>query len=332
MAPHSAVVHVSSAQALTERIDARLAACRDELATLDVEVRSVAPTAIGTARDLVGAAHVHGVVTLVDPARLVTAQWFSAIQSRRTWTLISYAAAAAGSDEPEADQMRDQLRRGIDPQNLVAQMVQLLGAENVTVVTTPRTDANELWERFCTACGLDEAPPATGRGETVELGHALTPTPLGAVSTELVRQLNELEPVRELDEPSYAASVTSVVARDALAGRTEPAVGAPDRYQEWAAAEADALISAVVSSGLEVVGELDELRPHTLTGNRDSTPTTTDLLAAAIDGLAGLVTAHSTLSERDPTSRRPSHQGGRRNEQRGARRLVSGLRHRILRG
>ena len=327
MAPHPAVVHVSSAQTLTEHIDEGLSVCRDEFARLDTRVVSATPANLEATAELLGTPTVHGVVTLVDPARLVTAQWFAAIRSQRTWTLSAYADAAVGSAEPNAAEMQEQLWWGLEPHSLTTRAIEVFGAENVTVVTTPHSDSTELWRRFCRACGVEE-PPRAGRRSK---GHPLDPTTVGVAPAELIRRLNELGPVREMGAQSYAASVTTVVAQDALNTRAQRVVALPPDYERWAAAQADALIGVVAASGVEVIGELDDLRPSPRADSDGSTPTTTELLSASIDGLAELVVAHATLSESDMGSQSLSRPGLRRKVRIRARRLASVLRHRIRR-
>ena len=56
-----------------------------------------------------GKSRVHCILTVRDISRLVTAQWQTAMRSRRLWTLTDYCAAAATdtSTHPDAESMQD---------------------------------------------------------------------------------------------------------------------------------------------------------------------------------------------------------------------------------
>jgi hypothetical protein len=226
------------------------------------------------------------ILTTRDLARLVPAQWQTAMRQRNTWTLDEYAAAVAGvSTGKKAKDAARHFWRRQDYGKILEHWAGLVGVDNITVVTVPPSggDPDELWRRFCRASGLDEDAYAT-----TDMSHES----LGAASAEVMRRLNETAPITDMSMRSYQKSVNGALTRRVLAERRsqEPGLSLPTAHREWADREAARVIAEIEAVGATVIGDLDDLKPRP-SGKDPVAPEqlpAEQLLAAAIDGLAGL--------------------------------------------
>jgi hypothetical protein len=221
-------------------------------------------------------------VTVRDLLRSLPAQWQQSTQHRKTWTWQEYAEAVVSADKnhPATNNFWSQH----DLETIVQRWAKVVGAQNVYVITVPQAGAEPtlLWQRFTEALGLPpvEVEPVAPSNES-----------LGAVSAELMRRVNQaIEPL-DLTEQQYNTSVRAFLAREVLAARrpVEPKVLPPAAAARWAEAEADRLIAATRESGVNVIGDLDELRPVSTDFSDDSHPSDGDVLDAAVDALSALV-------------------------------------------
>jgi hypothetical protein len=239
---------------------------------------------------------VHVVLTVRDVARLVPAQWQTAMRQRNTWTLDEYADAVAGVEQGKrAKQAAKHFWRRQDYGPILERFVAAVGLDHVRVVTLPPsgTDPNELWRRFCSACGLD--PDGTEPGE-------VSHESLGAASAELMRRLNAHPQVEAMPLRTYQQSINGALTRRVLGPRRsqEPSLTLPARHREWAAREAERLIADIDAVGVDVIGDLDDLRPR----ESSKEPVAPELLSpdllleAALDGLAGLAQEHAELQRK----------------------------------
>ncbi|HVQ87159.1 MAG TPA: hypothetical protein VMT88_03160 [Actinomycetes bacterium] len=236
------------------------------------------------------------VLTTRDLARQVPAQWQTAMRQRNTWTLDEYADAVAGVSTGK--QARDASRhfwRRQDYGKILAHWGEVVGVENLTVVTVPPSggDPSELWHRFCQATDL-----VADQFKTTDASHES----LGAASTEVMRRLNQTTAINSMTMRSYQKSVNGALSRRVLSSRRsqEPGLTLPTAHTEWAAQEATRLIDEIKSVGAELVGDLADLNP-TATAAAPLAPEqlpAEQLLAAAIDGLAGLAVEHAKLREK----------------------------------
>ena len=253
-----------------------------------------------------GGGRVEVVLTVRDIARLVPAQWQTSVRQGSTWTLSDYADAVAGVAEGEdAENASRHFWERQDYSPILTRFVEALGLEQVRVVTVPPSggDPAELWRRFCQACDLD-ANAMTPGGVSHES--------LGAESAEIMRRVNALAPIQSMPRRAYKKSVNGALSRKALAPRRseETSLVLPDQHREWADAEASRLIADIEAVGVEVIGNLDDLRPRP-SSKRYVAPdqiSSDALLSAALDGLAGLAIEHAKLVEKG--NRTPDASGG----------------------
>jgi hypothetical protein len=236
--------------------------------------------------DTIEASRFEIVLTARDLARSVPAQWQSSVRQRYTWTLGEYADAVAAT--PPGKQVDGPARhfwRRQDSPTILDRFVGRVGVDRVRLVTVPPSggDPDELWWRFCRASGIDASitQPAAVAHES-----------LGAASAELMRRLNASGPVEELSVADYKKAVNHGLSRHTLAQRRgeEPGLTLPDRHRDWAERQAERLIRGIEATGVEVVGDLDDLRPRPAARefvSPEDLPAG-DLLDAALAGLAGM--------------------------------------------
>ena len=162
----------------------------------------------------------------------------------------------------------------------------------VRVVALPPSGADpaELWLRFSRACDLDPSKTKPG---------GMSHESLGAASAELMRRLNAHPTIEKMPMRAYQKSVNGALTRRALGRRRslEPGLALPAAYAEWADREAARLIADIEAVGVEVVGDLEDLKPRP--GRKVAVAPQdvpdADLLEAALDGLAGIAAEHAAL-------------------------------------
>jgi hypothetical protein len=236
------------------------------------------------------------VLTTRDLARLVPAQWQTAMRQRNTWTLDEYADAVAGAaDGKQAKMAARHFWRRQDYGPILQRWVDAVGLAQVRVVTLPASggDPAELWNRFCRACDIDPA--------TTEPGGASHES-LGAVSAELMRRLNSHPTIDEMPMRTYQKSVNGALTRRVLGQRRslEPGLALPEGHFPWAERESARVIADIEALDVEVIGDLGDLKPRPPKSPPiapEELPAE-DLLAAALDGIAGLAAEHAELMKK----------------------------------
>jgi hypothetical protein len=236
------------------------------------------------------------------------------MRQRNTWTLSEYADGAAATSDPEKTKGAGRhFWTRQDYGAILTHWAKFVGVENLTVVTLPPSgaDPGELWRRFCEATVLE--------GEGFELADASHES-MGAASSELMRRLNATQPIMDMDRRDYQKTVNGALTNRVLSlrRRGEARLGLPSEHVEWADREARRVIDEIKAVNPRVIGDLDDLVPRPA----QAAPVTPaelpadDLLAAAIDGLAGLSVEHARLrtkverleAEKSALARRPKEQ------------------------
>lgn len=226
------------------------------------------------------------VVTVRDLGRTLASAWQEEVKNRGAWTWAEFVGA-----------VRDPQRAGANParafwlrQDLPAVLrvwSRAVPPERVHVVTVPPSGAPRdlLVERLGSVIGFDPAElgrEAPWANETV-----------GVVGTELIRRLNPL--LDHLPQRQYDRAVKRVLVR-ALAARTEPVrFTLPAGDLAWATERGAAMVDEVRAARHPVVGDLDELTPKSGSGRLPDQASTDELLADAVQGLAGLAEGYATL-------------------------------------
>lgn len=245
------------------------------------------PKAIRRAMQVISGPQIKVIVTVRDIARSLPAQWQQSTQHRKTWSWQEYSDAVVNGDD------KNPASRNFWSQHDLPRILEdwsaVVEPNNVTVVTLPQRGAppTTLWERFASAIGV--RPDSY---ETVQPANES----LGAASAELLRRLNAALPADELSERQYNVLVRRVIARQGLAQRRskESVVALHSRAAPWAHEEASRIIAAVESSGVNVVGDTEELVPD-VTSLSKAEPDFEEsaVSAAAVDALKALLTHRS---------------------------------------
>jgi hypothetical protein len=237
-------------------------------------------------------AEVKVVLTTRDLARLIPAQWQSAMRQRNTWTLTEYSHGVQhGSDQDPKRSPYQHFWHRMDYAATLRAWSDVVGLENVTVVTVPPSgaDPDELWRRFCAATELDPGQYTTA---------GVTNASLGALSCEVMRRLNGVKAVQDMPREEYGVEINGTLTRKVLdlRGQPEPKITLPEGEREWVVSKADEIIAGVEAVGARVIGTLDDLRPRPFTAPYQAPEDlpADDLLAVALDALGGLAVAHTS--------------------------------------
>ena len=214
---------------------------------------------------------VEAVVTLRDLGRGVPAMWQEALQNGGTVPWPTYVGLLAGRRKPAQAFWRQQ-----GMARIVGNWTAALGTDAVTLVTVPPAGADPdlLWQRFCTATGVDGAgatdvPPVN--------------TSLDAASATVLLELNQRLAEDALTTREYHTAVKFGLAKRAMAGRG----GAPIGFDPppWLVERSAEIVARLEGSGARVVGELTDLVPARVPGVDPAQVRPEEALAAAVDAL-----------------------------------------------
>ncbi|HSE08324.1 MAG TPA: sulfotransferase [Nocardioidaceae bacterium] len=201
-------------------------------------------------------AEVHVVFTVRDVARTVPAAWQEFSQNRSTWRWPEFLQQVTG-DQPMETSAGKAFWGQQDMEQLLERWASIVPSERVHVVTLPQSgaDPSELWRRMCQVLGIDPSGY-----DLTDLGSNAS---LGMESAELMRRVNERLREQGLPVPVYNKVFKHKLAKKTLASRKsqETKVLLPVEYHDWARSRAEQQIQAIKTSGSQVVGDLEELRP-----------------------------------------------------------------------
>ena len=232
---------------------------------------------------------IHLVYSARDLARQLPAAWQERVKQGRKWTFRRFL------DKVERNQTW--FRAAMDLPAVLDNWGAKLPPDRVHVVTVPHDrgpTGDELWFRFCRAFGIDP--------EWAPLDSERANRSLGIAETQLVRRLNRrLELTRR--DATYDALIRELLAQDVLASRDSiPVRLPPDRF-DFAAAQAELWIDWIKQTGVDVVGDVEDLRPvppDPDTTWRDPDRVSPKLqLGAALDALTMMT---REAAERTPTN------------------------------
>lgn len=228
-------------------------------------------------------AEVHAIITARDLARVIPSAWQESTQNRQTWTWLDYVASLSGESDAEPLAFK-RFWKQHDIVEIASSWAAELGTDHVHLVTVPPTSGprDALWRRFCTVVGLD---PDAYRGANEVRGNPA----VGAASAEFLRRLN-VEIAHDVDFATYERLVKRFLAKNTLAHREgEVRLSLPPQYRDWAVRRARELTEGVRATGIEVVGDLDELVPPEGTESGAIEVAEHDVTDAAVNALEALV-------------------------------------------
>jgi hypothetical protein len=229
-------------------------------------------------------AELHVVYTARDVARQVAAEWQEQLKHQRKVTFRTFLRQLRETDQRKSTRWfwRVQGLPGV-----LERWGDGLPPGRVHVVTVPQPGApqGELWRRFCTAVGIDPAwAPVDSERRNPSIGTA---------ESTLLRRLNARLTKAGLPPDQYRALVRQLVVHDTLAQRPgRVPVTLPPAAHEWAEEVAQSWIEAASGAGVDVVGDLEELRPVPPAPDAQwqdpDKPRPRDVTAASVDALVAL--------------------------------------------
>jgi hypothetical protein len=238
-----------------------------------------------------------------DLARGLPAQWQTSIRNGRTWTYQTYLDEVTGRAPSAA---RRHFWRRQDVARIVDRWAGSVGVDHITLVTVPPrgSDPALLWSRMAEALDLQgvELDAATPSNES-----------LGPGATELLRRVNLAAETMDMPTWVYQQAVNRDLSHGVLPALPErhPPMGVPSRYHKWLLRQTERLVSEIGSSGVQVLGSLDDLQPVLDASAQGVWPEqlpVEDLLETAVGALTGY--ALETGKRQRAQRRRGGGQGG----------------------
>ena len=208
---------------------------------------------VARARRDLGDTEVHIVYSARDLARQIPAEWQESVKHRNTKRFGRFLR------EVQQAERRDSALWFWRVQGLpdvLSRWSTGLPPDQVHLVTVPQSGAaaDELWHRYCRAFGFDPAlaPTEAGRRNSS----------LGIDETAMVRYLNRRLKESGLSSADYRRIVRQIVVHENLAERENMRkVVLPPDAREWAGQVTEEWVEWIEGSGIDVIGDVDDLRP-----------------------------------------------------------------------
>jgi hypothetical protein len=211
------------------------------------------PTQVKRAMAGLEGAEVHLVYSARDLARQIPAEWQEGIKHQRKQGFAGFLRRVQTSRRTKPNMWFWRVQSLPD---VLSRWSKGLSPERVHLVTVPQSGAprEELWHRYCRAFGIDPAwAPEQSDRENVSIG---------AAETTLIRRFNRRLKQAGLPSEEYRRLVRELVVHQTLAQRPNMAkVTLPPAAFPWAEEVAEGWIESVVGSGIDVIGDVEDLRP-----------------------------------------------------------------------
>lgn len=213
------------------------------------------PTQVARATASLAAAagEVHIVYSARDIARQVPAEWQESVKHQRRRPFRAYVRQVQRADrcDPSLWFWRVQ---GLP--DVLARWSRGRPPGHVHLVTVPPAHGKpeELWRRYCLALGIQPewAPNERARANVS----------IGIDETAVLRELNRRLKEAGLDSEAYRRVVRHSIVHQTLAQRPGMRkVTLPPAAHPWAVEVAEEWVRYVETSGIDVIGDLDDLRP-----------------------------------------------------------------------
>lgn len=205
------------------------------------------PDKIARAMNDLSGSEVHIVYSARDLVRGLPAAWQESIKQGRQWRYQRFL---------------DRVQRGqtffgkaFDLPTVLNAWSRNLPPERIHVVAVPPSGAphNELWHRFCRALEIDPS--------WAPLDSESSNESLGVAEAEMLRRLNRRIGRTTRSESAYDDVIRQMIRSGRLRQRNSRKVELPHELYPWAAEQSERWIDWIEGSGVNVVGNLDDLRP-----------------------------------------------------------------------
>ena len=263
------------------------------------------PDKVAKAMNDLEGCEVHVVYSARDLGRQLPAAWQESIKQGRKWSFERFLN--------KVERGQTWFRAAMDLPSVLSTWGAKLPPERVHVVTVPHDrgpSGDELWLRFCRAFGLDPA--------WAPLDSERTNRSLGIAETQLIRRLNRRLELPMWRDVAYDSLIRELLAQQVLVSRDSiPVRLPPDRF-EYAEAQGQLWIDWIKGSGVDVIGDPEDLRPRRPaegTKWRDPDKVGPKLqLGAALDALTVMTREAAERTEADSSVRRLRDQARRLRE------------------
>jgi hypothetical protein len=229
------------------------------------------------------------VLTVRDLNRTIVAMWQENIKNGRDHGWRSYLRSVRTS----GDAAGRMFWRQQGAFRIVQCWREVLGADNVTVVTVPRPGAasEELWLRFCRAIALppEACPPTAPANES-----------LGAASVQVMRRVNEALAEYDVPWPAYSKELKFGLAKSILTRHRAEEEPLGLKAPRWLRKRAAQMRARLEDSGVRVVGDLADLEPVSTRGVDGDTVSVEAQLDAAIFALAKIAQRNIERAQGSP--------------------------------
>ncbi len=203
--------------------------------------------------DLSGS-EIHVVYSARDLGRSLPAAWQESIKQGRSWSFRRFLRRARRG--------QPWFYHALDVPSVLGTWGAGLPPERIHVVTVPpsaggydgaRRGENPLWSRFCEAVQIDPA--------WAPLDSDRTNRSLGMAETQLIRALNARLDKASRREPPYRALIDGMLAQRTLVTSSPMPIRLPPADFAWAEETTERWIEYLEQSGVDVIGDLADLRP-----------------------------------------------------------------------
>ncbi len=208
------------------------------------------PEKIARAMNDLADCEVHIVYSVRDLARQIPAAYQESIKQGNRLRYRRFVRRAVNGGDLF-------FRRSFDLPTVLNSWSAKLPPERVHVVTVPheRGPGGELlWQRFCQAFGID---PSWAPKDSERKNRSL-----GVPETQVLRGINRILPDEYRQQVGYMHVMREFLAEDVLADRGSKTLRLPPGRFDWAEEQAQLWIDWLVGSGVEVIGDTEDLRPR----------------------------------------------------------------------
>lgn len=223
---------------------------------------------------------VHVIYTARDLGRQVPAAWQEYVKNHATVPFERYVRRL--TRQPRKGRLANTFWRQQHLAEVADRWCAHVPRERFHLLTVPPPGGSStlLWERLATTIGV--------KPDLIDAERPSTNTSIGYAEAELLRRVNRAL-ADHMPWPAYETTVKGWFAEEflvELGSDSRPTV--PEPARDWLHEEARQMVATVAESGVDVVGDLNELRPHF--GPPTPIPPDDAVLDAAAHAIAALLT------------------------------------------